>query len=105
MSIQLDPQMSTSKWYLTLESNYKTPINMALSAQTPEQADIGNTSASTPSTDCPCNAEETLSSEVRHKLWQPGSLYCSVGTLTPGDRLSLRDTRQIMAHPGNQLRN
>ena len=69
---------------------------MALSAQTPEQADIGNTSASTPSTDCPCNAEET------HKLWQPGSC---VGTLTPGDRLSLRDTRQIMAHPGNQLRN
>ena len=39
MSIQLDPKMSTSKWYLTLESNYKTPINMALSAQTPEQAD------------------------------------------------------------------
>ena len=31
--------MSTSKWYLTLESNYKTPINMALLAQTPEQAD------------------------------------------------------------------
>ena len=42
MSIQLDPKMSTSKWYLTLESNYKTPINMALSAQTPEQADTGN---------------------------------------------------------------
>ena len=39
MSIQLDPKMSTSKWYLTLESNYKTPINMALTAQTPEQAD------------------------------------------------------------------
>ena len=37
MSIQLDPKMSTSKWYLTLD-NYKTPINMALSAQTPEQA-------------------------------------------------------------------
>ena len=44
---------------------------------------IGNTSTSSPSTDSPCNAEETLSSEVRHKLWdlnyQEAAIYLQEG--------------------------